>query len=121
MVAADGRSAKIGACERASNAEMRLRRVEGAHRKRHPVDGVFPLAIAVVAEIEGLVVSGDDGEDMWSITTHLEGAMRLVLARRRGRLAVWTDWIHVDRPISIDEWEGEFRAAWAEVSALGSV
>lgn len=120
MVTADGTAAKIGACERVDRAEGRLREVEKKQRTRTEDLAAYPIRLAIVAELKGLAVDGEDGDEMWSITTHLESAVRLVLARRLGRLAAWSDWIHVDQPLSAELWHSEFLSAWTEVAALGA-
>lgn len=119
MVAANGLSAKVGALERVDRAEGRLREVERKHRTRVEDLSNFPMRLAVVIELDGLFVNGADGDEMWAITTHLESAMRFVLARRVGRLAAWADWIHVDVPLSFSEWLSAVEAAWADVEVLG--
>ena len=116
MVTADGTAAKVGACEPCDRAEGRLREVERKQRTRVEALATYPIRLAIVAELRGLAV---DGDEMWSITTHLEGAVRFVLARRLGRLAAWPDWIHVDQPLTAASWHSEFLAAWAEVARLG--
>lgn len=119
MVAANGLSAKIGAVERVDRAEGRLREVERKQRTRVEDASTFPMRLAVVMELDGLFVNGADGHNMWAITTHLESAMRFVLARRVGRLAAWPDWIHVDSPLTFSDWLTAVEAAWIEVTALG--
>jgi hypothetical protein len=80
-----------------------------------------PIRLAVVAELEGLVLGppGDVFNERWAEVEHLEWALRLVLARRLGRLAGWSEWIHICHPLEPDEWPGQVRAAWREVSRLG--
>lgn len=119
MVTADGRAAKVGACERVDRAEGRLREVERKQRTRSEDEANYPIRLAIVAELNGLAVDGDDGEELWSVTTHLESAVRFVLARRLGHLSAWPVWVHVDRPLDADEWLPTFMAAWTEVAALG--
>lgn len=121
MVVADGTSAKVGALETASNALARLSRVQAAHRHREPTAS-FPMALAVVLEIADLPIKGDhdsDSEERWAELEHLESALRLVLARRLGRVARWTDWIHIDESMSLGQWVGSVEQAWSEVCSLG--
>lgn len=119
MVTADGRAAKVGALEQARNAEARLRAVEKRHRGHVPDPACYPMALAVVMELEGIDVSGPDGEEAWHRTTLLEGMLRYVLARRLGRLAEWADWMHVDRQPK-DGWLAEVERAWDELRPLGA-
>ena len=119
MVTADGRAAKVGALEQAVNAEARLKAVEKRHRGRVPDLACYPMVLAVVMELEGIGVSGPDGEEAWHRTTLLEGMLRYVLARRLGRLAEWTDWMHVDRQPK-DGWVAEAQRAWYELRPLGA-
>lgn len=83
--------------------------------------GGVAIAAAIVATLEGLVLGpyGDQFYERWAEVEHLESALRLVLARRLGRLAVWTDWIHIDKPVEEDQWSDLVQAAWGEVSRLG--
>ena len=56
------------------------------------------MRLAVVIEISDLAIAGDDdaeSEERWAEVEHLESAVRFVLARLLGRVAQWTDWIHV--------------------------
>lgn len=123
MVAADGFSAKVGALEKARNAEQRLHDVAKDHptRKPAPAPECFPIRLAVVATLQGLVLGpyGDQFYERWAQVEHLEWALRLVLARRLGRLAGWTDWIHIDKPVEDDQWSDIVEDAWQEVSRLG--
>lgn len=121
MTMANGVSAKVGALEAARNAGTRLSDVQRDHRRREP-EGSFPLSLVVVLEIVDLPIAGDhdvDSEERWAELEHLESALRLVLARRHGRLARWTDWIHLDTPMSTDQWVTSVREAWEEVCSLG--
>lgn len=121
MAVADGSSAKVGALETADNALARLSRVQAAHRRREPTAS-FPMALAVVLEVVDLPIAGDrdaDSEERWAELEHLESALRLVLARRLGRVARWTDWIHINEPISPDELATVVDEAWSEVCSLG--
>jgi hypothetical protein len=121
MVAADGATAKVGALESAANADKRLRRVQAHHRGRNAEPVGFPLRLVLVAELEGLVL-GDPGpirDARWALVEHLESAMRLVLARRLGRLSGWPEWIHVDSALDADQWTAQVESAWAVVDDLG--
>lgn len=118
MVAADGLTAKVGALEAAANAPQRLRRVDAAHRIRHDSPSSFPIRLAVVVELEDLAITGDrdeDSEERWAEVEHLESALRLALARRVGRLARWSDWIHVDVAMDDSEWKRQVEDAWSDV------
>lgn len=132
MVMADGPDAKVGALESVANASDRLRVVQRKQRVRAPSPNAYPMRLAVVGELVGLNLGGyekrdgvwvyDDKEGFeqrWAEVEHLESAVRLVLARRFGRLARWADWIHVERPTTDDEWEAQFLSAWQEVDQLG--
>lgn len=133
MVMHDGGAAKVGALESARNAAARLRRVEQKQRQRLPDTAAYPMRLAAVGEIAGLNLGqyrGTDGrwvyddrdafDRRWAEVEHLESAIRLVLARRLGRLSQWPDWITVERPLGSDEsWVEEFRSAWEEVDRLG--
>lgn len=122
MIVASGTSAKVGALEAATNAPVRLSRVQAAHRRREPNAG-YPMRLAVVLELCDLPIAGDhdiESEERWAEVEHLESALRLVLARRLGRLARWTDWIHVQRPLTDAEWVGEIEKAWIEVRRVGN-
>lgn len=119
MVTADGTAAKVGACERVDRVEGRLREVEKKQRTRIEDPAAYPIRLVIVAELKGLVVSGEDGWEMWSITTHLETAMRLVIARRLGHLSGWADWLHLEQQLDAAELRSAFLAAWTEVAALG--
>lgn len=119
MVTADGRVAKVGALEQGANAGARLKAVEKRQRGRVPDPSCYPLALAVVMELEGIDVSGPDGEEAWHRTTLLEGMLRYVLARRLGRLAEWADWMHVDRQ-PVDGWVAEVERACDELRPLGA-
>lgn len=133
MVMADGRAAKVGALESAANASARLHGVEQKQGARAPESG-YPMRLAVVGELVGLNLGRyhwrdgvwvyDDREafdQRWAEVEHLESAVRLVLARRLGRLSKWADWIHLDVPIaSNDAWAAQFVTAWQEVDQLGS-
>ncbi len=80
------------------------------------------MTLAVVLEITDLPIAGDhdaDSEERWAEVEHLEAALRLTLARRLGRVARWTDWIHLHRPLSVEGWISEVERAWVEVSELG--
>ena len=56
----------------------------------------------------------------WAEVEHIETTLRLVLARRLGRLSPWTDWIYLDPPIVDDNWWREvIVAAWEEVDGHG--
>ena len=120
MVMADGIAAKVGALERADNAVLRLQAVERKQRIRHPDEAAYPMRLAVVAELDGLDVSGPDADEAWSRTTHFETLMRFVLARRLGRMAAWPDWIWLDRTPKDDDWVSEMTTAWAEILRLGA-
>lgn len=122
MVTADGHAAKVGALESAANAWARLRRVEAHHRKLVVGAAGYAMRLAVVAELADLAIGGDhdvESEERWAEVEHLESALRLVLARRLGRVARWTDWIHVDSALSNDEWARAVEEAWHDVDALG--
>ena len=123
MVTADGCDVKVGALEKAARAERRLREVAKHHLTRIPTPPPedAPMRLAVVAELDGLVLGppGDVFYERWAEVEHLESAMRLVLARRLGRLARWSDWIHLDQPIDDGQWVDHVEAAWLEVSRLG--
>jgi hypothetical protein len=123
MESADGTTAKIGACEVAANAAMRLRAVEAKHRGRAE-PAVFPLRIVIVAELAGLVLPDDEPQPAahWAEVEDLESALRLALARRLGaRLSAWPEWLHLDTPVTADAWVAHVEAAWAEVDDLGQV
>ena len=123
MILAHGGSAKIGALESTLNATIRLGRVQAAHRRRDADDSCYPMRLAVVIEIEDLPIAGDhdaDSEERWAEVEHLESALRLVLARRLGRLARWTDWIHIETAIDDAEWPRLIDEAWDDVVALGT-
>jgi hypothetical protein len=123
MVTASGRDAKIGALEKAINAKSRL----GQVNKKHPTQTPTPppekahIRLTVVAELQGLVLGppGKGFYERWAEVEHLESAMRLVLARRLGTLAAWTDWIHLKHPIDDEQWPGHVEDAWSEVCRLG--
>ena len=120
MVTSDGLAAKVGALESSANAEKRLRRVDAAHRVREPASS--PIRLAVVVELEDLPIAGDhdaDSEERWAEVEHLESALRLVLARRLGRVSRWTDWIQLDRSLESDAWVAAVEAGWLEVCQLG--
>jgi len=121
MVVAGGMSAKVGALEVATNASARLLRVQAAHRRREPEAG-YPMRLAVVLEICDLPMGVDhdlDWEERWAEVEHLESALRLVLSRRLGRLARWTDWIYVQRPLTDAQWVEQIVDAWTEVGRIG--
>lgn len=120
MVVADGRAAKVGALESAANAEKRVRRVEAAHLARQSDAG--SVRLAVVVELEDVAIAGDrdaDSEERWAGVEHLESALRLVLARRLGRVARWTDWILLDHALTDDAWVAAVEAAWPEIEHFG--
>lgn len=122
MVLASGRAAKVGALEAATNAPERLRRVEADHRRRDPDAAGYPMRLAVIIEISDLPIAGDhdaESEERWAEVEHLESALRLVLARRLGRVARWTDWIHMHHKLTESGWEREVQEAWCEVRNLG--
>lgn len=133
MVMAHGRAAKVGALESAENAPGRLRQVEQKQRRRVPDPAGYPMRLAILGELLGLnlghyrwqddrwIYDDKDAFDQrWTEVEHLESALRLVLARRLGRLSPWVDWILVDGPpLSEDAWESQFRSAWLEVDQLG--
>jgi hypothetical protein len=127
MVMAHGREAKIGAVEKVHRAEARLREVDAALMKKGREGECFPVGLALVAELEGLVVGppGSPGSpervryyERWALVEHLESALRLVLARRLGHLSAATDWIHVEEPLTIARWVSEVEAAWTAVCSL---
>lgn len=119
MAADQGSVAKIGALEKAFNAPQRLRDVERGQRKRDHGSAGYPLALQVIAELDGLDVSGADADEAWSRTVHYETVMRFVIARRVGRLHLWPDWIHVDRKPDQGDWVAEVREAWTETLSIG--
>jgi hypothetical protein len=127
MVMAHGREAKIGALEKARRAERRLREVDATLVKRGREAGCFPVGLALIAELDGLVVGppGSPGSperthyyERWALVEHLESALRVTLARRLGRLSAATDWIHVEQPLTIAGWITEVKDAWTTVCAL---
>ena len=124
MVAEGGRVAKVGACERLANIDRRLGEVT-AKLQRNTGDPTARMRIVVKVALEGLAMrTGDDYHPQWTDiraeVESLESAVRLALARRLGRLHGWTDFIHLDRDVEMDEWPGLVRAAWTDVQALGS-
>jgi hypothetical protein len=127
MVMAHGREAKIGAVEKAQRAAERLREVDAALVKRGREAACFPVGLAVVAELDGLVVGPPADPqstqriryyERWALVEHLESALRLAFARRLGSLSAATNWIHLDRPLTIGEWVEEVEAAWTAVCCL---
>ncbi|MCU1352585.1 MAG: hypothetical protein JWM05_1794 [Acidimicrobiales bacterium] len=119
MEAANGGVAKIGALERSRNAEQRVRDVQRGQRKRETDPAAYPIRLAVIAELDGLDVTGPDADEAWSRTVHYETLMRFVIARRVGRLHAWPDWIYIDRHPDQNDWAAEFRGAWSEVLSIG--
>ena len=123
MVTDDGCDAKVGALEKAANADRRLLQVAKKHSTQTSIPSLegASMRLAVVAELVGLALGepGDVFFERWAEVEHLESAMRLVLARRLGRLARWADWIHLDPPIDDAQWVAHVEAAWREVSRLG--
>ncbi len=127
MVMAHGREAKIGAVEKAQRATERLHEVDAALMKRGREAACFPIGLALVAELDGLVV-GPPGNpqstqrvtyyERWALVEHLESALRLVLARRLGSLSAATDWIHLERSMTTADWVEEVEAAWTAVCCL---
>jgi len=81
----------------------------------------------VIAEVEGLVLptAGPKGsqeqllrDEAWEFVCHLGAALRLVLALRLGRLSAGAEWIHLDQPVSPDQWVLYVESAWEAVLAL---
>ena len=126
MVAAGGSAAKIGALERAENALDRAKAVDRKQRSRLDDEAqrtaYVPLRLAIVAELEGLVLGPYDTpefDERWAEVEHVEAALRLGLARRLGNLSRWTDWIDLDEPVPDAAWRDHVEHAWRGVTALG--
>ena len=71
MVTANGLAAKVGALEAAANAPKRLRAVEMKQRMRTPAPDGYPIRLAVVAELDGLVL-GVYADDPTTFAVHGE-------------------------------------------------
>jgi hypothetical protein len=122
MVTADGSKAKIGACYHAGNTLTRRRDVEKKLRSALPDEPLYPLMLAVVAEIRGLALGDYDDpqwDERWAEVEHLESATRLAVARRVGRLSRFVDYVEVDADRSPGSWADVLDEAWTEASRLG--
>jgi hypothetical protein len=120
MVTADQLLAKVGALESVANAESRLLGVGKKQRDRSMDLVCYPIRLAVIAELEDVVLPHDSGYDeRWAKVEHVESAVRLALARQVGRLHRWTDWVHVERPIKLQQWTELVQRTWLDVERIG--
>lgn len=76
-----------------------------------------------VVQIELVGLSLYDGEedydlwrDMWDEVQAREFALRFLLGQQLGRMHAWSDYIHVDNPMSDEAWAEAVRDAWTRLS-----